>query len=737
MKERYIEMLKKVASDLSYYSERHRPQFHFSPPEGWMNDPNGLVYFNGKYRMCFQHDHPYLPGKSWGSAVSTDLVHWQTLPPAILKDDLGDIFSGTAAVDWKDTSGFFDGKPGLVAMFTYNKSADVGQVQGLAYSCDGGDTWIKYEGNPIIPNYGVMIFIDPKIFWYEPTQRWVAFIGGHGYMRIYSSPNLREWQFESDVKEIGPGGEVADVFQLPVDGDTNNVKWVWSAGGSWFVVGSFDGKKIVPETDRIPFGAGPEASAAQSWSDMPTEDGRRIFIYWMHGNGKKRNLTSPWQCCMTLPRKLELVTVPEGGYRITQTPIRELQKLRRKRHEFCDITVKTGSEPLKGIHSNMLEIIAEFKLGSAKRFGLNVLKGKNEQTVIGYEVDSEKMFIDRSKSGYTNILDYARAYHSDLPPIDGKVKLHVFVDQSLVELFGNDGYSWMTAMVLPSPTSGGLELFAEDGEVELLKLDVYELKSIWHDEEKLPKSPVRIILSRDYTTIEVGHTTEVDALIWPKKASSRKLIWTSSAPEKLAIMAFSDTGATAKALAEGEATITAKTTDGGITAGCNVHIYKSGFVSNLTNWVASSDTAWLPMPDGIQGDSGQYVSESRLFDCVFEADVILYPGAIAGLSVRDSGNRSVSRRVIMDEPNGIVSLFASNSYVYTATLGSAHIDILPNQKYHLKIEAKDKHYKIFLDHRLIIDADDQLECWKSAQFPLLFVERETALFQNVEFRQKS
>ena len=232
---RYGEMLQRVAADPARYTEKWRPQYHFSAPQDWMNDPNGLVFFNGKYRMSFQHRHPLFKGTSWGNAVSTDLVHWQVLQPAILNDDLGNIFSGTAAVDWKDTSGFFGGKPGLLAMFTYSKGADVGQTEGLAYSRDGGDTWQKFEGNPVIPNYGNRIFIDPKLFWYEPTKRWIAFVGGHGKMRIYSSPNAREWTFESTVEEIAAGGEVADVFQLPVNGDTNNLKWVWRqlvCGGS-------------------------------------------------------------------------------------------------------------------------------------------------------------------------------------------------------------------------------------------------------------------------------------------------------------------------------------------------------------------------------------------------------------------------------------------------------------------------------------------------------------------------
>ena len=475
---RYGEMLQRVADDPARYTEKWRPQYHFSAPQDWINDPNGLVYFNGKYRMSFQHKHSLFQGMSWGSAVSADLVHWQVLPPAILKDVLGDIFSGTAAVDWKDTSGFFGGKPGLLAMFTYNKSGEVGQTQGLAYSSDGGNTWQKYEGNPVIPNYGTKIFIDPKLFWYEPTKRWIAFVGGHGKMRIYSSPNAREWTFESSVEEIAEGGEVADVFQLPVNGDANNMKWVWSAGGSWFVVGTFDGHKFTPETDRIPFNAGPNAYALQTWSDLPATDTRRIAIYWINGLRPKPELTGSWCGALTLPRELSLLKPANGSYQIAQHPVRELESLRDKAHYVEPRTMKAGETLLPGIGSTV-EIVAEFKLGTAKRFGLKLLKSGKEETLVGYDVGSKRMFLDRSQSGYTRLLDYAKSYSVELLPDDSRISLHIFADVSIVELYGNEGVANITAIVLPSPASKDIAIFAEGGEVQLTKLDVYKLKSIW------------------------------------------------------------------------------------------------------------------------------------------------------------------------------------------------------------------------------------------------------------------
>ena len=628
---RYGEMLQRVADDPARYTEKWRPQYHFSAPQDWINDPNGLVYFNGKYRMSFQHKHSLFQGMSWGSAVSADLVHWQVLPPAILKDDLGDIFSGTAAVDWKDTSGFFGGKPGLLAMFTYNKSGEVGQTEGLAYSSDGGNTWQKYEGNPVIPNYGTKIFIDPKLFWYEPTKRWIAFVGGHGKMRIYSSPNAREWTFESTVEEIAEGGEVADVFQLPVNGDANNMKWVWSAGGSWFVVGTFDGHKFMPETDRISFNAGPNAYALQTWSDLPATDTRRIATYWMTGYGRKPELTGSWCGALTLPRELSLLKPANGSYRIAQHPVRELESLRDKAHYVEPRTMKVGETLLPGIGGSTVEIVAEFKLDTAKRFGLKLLKNGKEETIVGYDVDSKRMFLDRSHSGYNRMLDYAKSYSVELLPDDSRIRLHIFADVSIVELYGNDGIANMTAVVLP-----------------------------------------------------------------------------------------------------------------GVAAAESPNPFEAQFISNVSRWVPFSDAAWKFVSGGLEGRQDKldarpmrYVAETKVLNGTFEADITLETGAIAGLSVRDDGTCSSCRKITLDEAARTVTFYEQNTYVYTAKLGEAKLPPNKDGKYHLKIEVIGAHYRIWLDGALLIEADDHPQCKSSAGYPLLFVSRGSAVFQNVVFKALS
>src|SRR6185437_553798 len=209
--------------------DRYRPRFHFTPPSGWMNDPNGLVYFDGEYHLFYQH----LPRKHWGHAVSIDLVHWTHLPIALYPDELGEIYSGSMVVDAEDSSGFFGAQPGLVAIFTHANDAPPPfgpQVQSIAYSSDRGRTWIKYAHNPVITNYGNPDFRDPKVFWHAATRRWVLVLACQDRVRFYLSPNLKDWLYAS---EFGAGQGVRDVpwecpdlFELAVEGEPGRRKWV-------------------------------------------------------------------------------------------------------------------------------------------------------------------------------------------------------------------------------------------------------------------------------------------------------------------------------------------------------------------------------------------------------------------------------------------------------------------------------------------------------------------------------
>src|SRR5579872_681877 len=230
------------------YHERYRPQFHFSVDKGWLNDPNGLVFFDGEYHLFFQFRPDALvqsPVMSWGHAVSADLVHWKQLPIALKPDEHdGWIWSGSAVVDWQNTSEFgVGGRPPLVAMYTAAKDPF---AQAIAYSNDRGRTWTKFSGNPVLPHLANSNR-DPHVIWYEPTKRWIVVLFKYvdSTFCLFSSPDLKQWTHLQDLQMSGCG-ECPDFFPLALDGDKSNMKWIFTAANGQYLVGTFDGQKYSP-----------------------------------------------------------------------------------------------------------------------------------------------------------------------------------------------------------------------------------------------------------------------------------------------------------------------------------------------------------------------------------------------------------------------------------------------------------------------------------------------------------
>jgi sucrose-6-phosphate hydrolase SacC (GH32 family) len=462
-----------------YYTELYRPQFHFSPEANWMNDPNGLVYYQGEYHLFYQYyPHGMVWGPMhWGHAVSTDLVRWTHLPVALFPDSLGYIYSGSAVVDWNNTSGFFtnSGGNGLVAIFTHDNNGV--EQQSIAYSTDRGRTWTKYAGNPVIPNSVNMAFRDPKVFWYAPTSRWVMIVAG-GTVRFYSSANLKNWTLESTLS--GVDTECPDLFELPVDGNAANKKWVLSKGGREYLIGRFDGHVFTTESGPFPADSGPDFYAAQSWSDIPAADGRRIWIGWMANPADAQVMpTSPWRSEMSLPRRVELKTFPDG-IRMVQTPVTELQSLRGARTTLPSQTLSPGSNPLASVRGATFDLTAEFQLGTATEFGLRVRTGGTQQTTISYTPSSSRVTVDRRTSGNNfGSCCFPAAFQATLAPVSGRVKLRLLVDNDSVEVFGNDGRLAMSVRIFPDAGSTALALYSVGGNVTLTSFDLYQLGRSW------------------------------------------------------------------------------------------------------------------------------------------------------------------------------------------------------------------------------------------------------------------
>ena len=441
------------------YNEKYRPQFHFTAQKNWINDPNGLVYYKGEYHIFFQHN-PFginWGNMTWGHAVSGDLIHWRQLPNAIEPDELGTIFSGSAVVDWNNTSGLQTGKENvLVAFYTSaGKHAPVPRTftQSIAYSNDRGRTWVKYKNNPVIPHIRAENR-DPKVIWHEPTQAWIMtlYLDKDDFL-LLSSKNIKHWTALQEIKLRG-SDECPDFFELPVDGDPSNTRWVFWGGDGRYMVGTFDGHRFTPETDSIQSKVG-TYSAAQTWSDIPKSDGRRIQIGWTKGKFPGM----PFNQQLSIPCELTLGTFPEG-IRLCRVPVREIRKLRGERYTWGPTALKFNTDILSGISGELFEIQSEIELGSAAEVGF-MLRG----TPLVYYVADKTLF--------------CRDRRAELSPVDGKIKLHILVDRTCIEIFGSDGRVSMFLSFPLDTTSTSLEVFARWGRAKIENLKVWKLKSIW------------------------------------------------------------------------------------------------------------------------------------------------------------------------------------------------------------------------------------------------------------------
>src|SRR5450432_732226 len=314
-----------LAQSNKMMDEQYRPQVHFTPKAHWTNDPNGMVFYKGVYHLFFQYypDSTVWGPMHWGHATSSDLIHWKQQPIALYPDSLGYIFSGSAVVDYHNTSGFGkNGQVPLIAIFTHHdpkgekeKRNDF-QNQSIAYSNDHGKTWIKYAGNPVLKNPGIRDFRDPKVMWYEPGKEWIMTLATGDRVTFYSSPDLKSWKMESDFGSDagahGGGWECPDLFTLDADG-----KKVWilianlnpggpnKGSGTQYFLGDFDGNKFTPFSTKTKWlDYGPDDYAGITWSNTGN---RKIFIGWM-SNWMYANLVPSikWRNAMTIPRELRV-----------------------------------------------------------------------------------------------------------------------------------------------------------------------------------------------------------------------------------------------------------------------------------------------------------------------------------------------------------------------------------------------------------------------------------------------
>lgn len=476
--------------------ETYRPAFHHTPRYGWMNDPNGMFYKDGRWHLYYQYN-PYgskWQNMTWGHSVSDDLVNWEHLPEAIRPNGLGSVFSGSCAVDHDNTAGF--GSDAVIALYT---SAGTSQMQSLASSTDDGLTFNIYPSNPVLTLESEAR--DPKVFWNDSTKEWNMILA-HALdheMLIFSSPDMKSWTLQSSFgKGLGAQGgvwECPDLFELPVAG-TDEKKWVllcninpdgpFGGSGTQYFVGDFDGKTFKADTDAAGnvstkwLDYGKDHYATVTWSDAP--DGRRVALGWMSNWQYAADVpTMQFRSANTLPREMGLFRAPDGEVYASSAPSPELEALRGKlaaKVKKTTVGRKARSFALPSENGGICEILMDIEASKAKTVNIVFSNSQGEKVVMQYDPAAATLSFDRTQSGITEFSEgFPAVTVTPTHEASGRIALRIFVDRSSMEVFGNDGEFVMTNLVFPRTPYTALSVSAEGGNAKVENLRIYSLKS--------------------------------------------------------------------------------------------------------------------------------------------------------------------------------------------------------------------------------------------------------------------
>lgn len=477
--------------------EKYRPAFHHTPLYGWMNDPNGMFFKDGRWHLYYQYN-PYgskWQNMTWGHSVSSDLITWEHLPNAIRPNGLGTVFSGSCALDEANTAGF--GSNAVIALYT---SAGMSQMQSLASSLDDGLSFDIYPGNPVITMETEAR--DPKIFWNPEIGLWnlvLAHALEHEIL-IFTSPDLKRWELQSRFGQgLGAQGgvwECPDLVELPVTG-TDQSKWMmicninpdgpFGGSGTQYFIGDFDGKTFTADTDENGqvqtkwLDYGKDHYATVTWSNAP--QGRCTAIGWMSNWQYAAEVpTRQYRSANTLPREIGLFRAPDGGIYASCTPSPELDSLREQLVGYQKRAVigkRSRTYALPAAHDGICEITCDIDAWKAAAVDITLSNRQGDRVVMRYDPQARTLSFDRTRSG---IVDFSENFPAvTVAPTyeeSGKVSLRIFVDRSSIEVFSADGRFVMTNLVFPTAPYTTLTVTAQDGSAKIANLNIYSLKEV-------------------------------------------------------------------------------------------------------------------------------------------------------------------------------------------------------------------------------------------------------------------
>jgi sucrose-6-phosphate hydrolase SacC (GH32 family) len=475
-----------------YYTEKYRPQFHFTSKKNWINDPNGLVYYDGTYHLFFQYMPTNRHGayKDWGHAISKDLVNWEQVPEHITPHKVwSGCWSGSAVVDHKNVSGFQKGKEKpIIAFITNGGNPDGGYgakcTQCIAYSVDGGKTFTYYDQNPVIRNINGANR-DPKVVWDEDSKQWImSLYMDKGFeFGLFGSTNLREWKqlstLSADRIAECPGFE-----PFIVDGDVNKKKWIFSGANGNYQIGTFNGKEFKPESGILVGDYGNNFYAPQTWSDVPND--RKVQIAWMPTN---RYPDMPFEQQMNFPTQLDLKTTPEG-LRLHRMPVEEIKNLYDKESKWQKVVGRQAENPLADLKGDLYDFEFEIDVNNSSAIEIGA-----RGATIQYDAKTKTLRCGAKsnivKSGFPpdhwrafdrkDINDFNNMGEAKLSSVNGKIKLRILIDRTTVEIFGNDGLVVITSSFMPDESKH--YSLSSDNDINV-NASIHSLNSAWAKQKK-------------------------------------------------------------------------------------------------------------------------------------------------------------------------------------------------------------------------------------------------------------